>query len=273
MTQSSFDPSLPPGDPRPVVVVAEKGIRIEQEQRALALASDDGVTRHIPLRHIATLVLPVRTEIEFAAIVACARHRIPVIVRDTDGKVVMRIISGESKTDSLRRQLARLTSDYHWPDRFSDWRKAQRARIAAIHRRRQDLSGPLSPRALEKAFVQEMTRHVGKQTTQAAWQHFHGLALREAEQILLTCGLDARDGAWRDDRIDLADELARLLTFQLADRLLIWSIRQQRRANQERLASAIARLFEAHRRRIDNSLRDLVNRLDRWLVGTEGRNP
>ena len=262
-------------DARPVYVMPEADLAIALEDGALCFTQPERADRYIPLRRVSRLIVPETVQMNTEVLCACARRGIPVIVQDDDGESLFRVVGAACGDTGLRQRLLDLTSDPDWVRRMTDWREANRARIA-VHVYRRLHAPPVGsrPGRLATWIEQRAVRLAGREDARTSARHFQAMALARMQQALSVCGLDASDDSWLYDEVDLGQWLGDLLAFQLQplrlgwlQRRKEWSVRNAQPSGPVRHRDLV-RLFERHAGRVDRTVRDLINRLHRWLVET-----
>ena len=262
-----------PGTPRPVYVVAEGDMSIDVQDNALRFRCKHLADGYIPFRHISRMVIEEDVNLDLQVLCECARHGIPVVVYQSDDGVLLRVVGCGGEDMGLRERLLDLTLDINWVRRIHDWRDANRSRIAAIVARR--LRAPAACRqaaSLATWLRQKMATLAEEKTRRITQKTLHACIMSKMQRELQVRGVDACTEAWLHDVCDLAELLSELVLFQIQPLRYKWLTNYAARSNKGRRISEhdmrreITDLFEHHARRIDRTIKDILNRLHRWLV-------
>ncbi len=261
-----------PGDPRPVYVAERPGRVLCHDHGALRVTTPGQADRWVPLRHVSRLVVPEACPLDWPLVVACARRGIPVVVQDQDGGALLRVVGTGWMDTGLRRRLMDLTADIDWAEKLLTWRDANRSRIDAILRRRLKAPARCHTHAGLLQWVAARAEMLaGPAEAHRSQRHLYTFCLARMQETLMAHGIDASGESWLVDDVDLCTVLSDLLAWQLQPlRLGLLKARAHAARAEHRLSPLryrdLVRRFERHHSRVDRTTRDLLNRLNRWLV-------
>ena len=261
-----------PGEPRPVHVADRAGRVLGIDAGALRISTPGEADRWIPLRHVSRIVVGSACRLDWDLVLACARRSIPVVVREDDARVVLRVV-GVGKSDTgLRQRLLDLTADMTWTERLLDWHRAQQRRIDGIVARRLRVPGSHHHAAgLDRWLNEHACRWAGPIEARRSARILRLLCLTRIQEALLAHGLDGGSEALLNDEIDLLALLTDLLARQLEPVRMGILRRRAESGVAGRLPPAMTERqwidrYERHRGRMERTVNDLLNRLHRWLV-------
>lgn len=264
-------------DERPLPAYIEPAVsaQVTLDGPALCVSMPEKADVWLPLRRLSRLVVSEKVQIETAAILACARRGVTIVMHDQDDGVLARMIGCGDDLTGLHQRLMDLTVLPDWRERYQNWLDAQSRRIAMTVTRRTRAPQRLAyrPRLLAEWLQSQAVERVGANIAEQT----HRLYLRHGmvwmQHSLVRLGVDATQRLWREGEPDLAGDLGRLLALRMEPARLGWLEAMGRGGVKRPLRDkAVVRRLERLRPRLERLDLDLVNRLYVWLSETEGLN-
>lgn len=276
MSQTSpFPGDTPP--PRPLHIEPREEARVTIDGPALCIERPDAPESFIPLRRISRIHFSPLVEITTAAILACARRGIVLVLHDQGEDTVARIIGRATELTRLRQRLLDLTEIPHWHNLYEDWKRSTERRICSTLRNRLDSPWGLKsrPHAMRAWIRQQAILIAGPQEAERTRRIFRQQSHAWMQSRLLDHGIGAENELWTIGDPDLARDLAELLALRVETLRIGWLKGRSQAAarNGQPLKPlprrAIVARFEQKQSRIARLGDDLINRLHRWLVEIE----
>lgn len=259
--------------PLPAYIEPAEFAQVTLDGPALCVSMPDQSDAWLPLRRLSRLVVSEKVQIETAAMLACARRGITIVIHDGDDGILARMIGRGDDLTGLRQRLMDLTVLPDWRERYQDWLNAQYRRIAMTVSRRTRAPRRLAyrPRLLVEWLQSQAVERVGPNMAGQTRRLYlrHGLVWMQ--HSLARLGVDGTQALWREGKPDLAGDLGRLLALRMEPARLGWLEAMARAGvNRPLRDKAVVRRLERLRPRLQRFDLDLVNRLYIWLSETEG---
>lgn len=260
--------------PRPVWINSPRATRISLQDGALVIAVTEQAERWLPLPRISRLIANRHAEFTTEALLACAEQGITLVFLDHFGQPLARLMGKHGQRQGMHQRLLDLFNHPDGADRYRDWLRANRHRVAGA---------VLSRMGLDPTFRNHRQARLRLETTAAALgpaqvivdsRHFlHGMAHSWMANHLAQLGLGADSETLQDGYPDLASDLGELLCWHSESlrmgfllRRRLWEQRHHRPARQPLTHKQMTRLWQRNAARMGRAGRDLSNRLHRWLI-------
>jgi hypothetical protein len=267
-------PTPPPTDRRPLYLDPREQARVTLDGPALRIQVPAVADRQVPLRRLSRILATARTEFSTAALLACAERGITVVLTDSDGQVLARILGQPGERQELRQRMLDLMSRADWREQYRGWLYSA-DRFARLEiQRRLKMPAQLHLRGDLLAWInREAERQAPRACAHNSQRWLRQLADAWMLNHLSQLGLGGETEWLLDGWPDLPADLSRILYWHLEPQRLGWLRRRRHWAERQgRLPPPVTRrdltgLFERSGARIGRAGRGISNRLHQWLVG------
>ena len=116
--------------PRPLWLNSSDPTQVTLEDSALVIAVGEQAERWLPLRRVSRIIANRHTEFDTEALLACAEEGITLLFLDHFGRPLARVMGRPGERQGLHQRLVELFDHPDGEDRYRDWLRANRRRVA-----------------------------------------------------------------------------------------------------------------------------------------------
>ncbi len=257
---------------KPLYLNGRTGMSVALDEPALRVNAPGRAITLYPLQRISRVVASGPVEWSTAALLACAERGITVTFLHPDGAMRAYLFGETDQRQDVLHRLRDLLDRPDWQDRYADWYRGMesRARLALIRKLQIDIQGAPSPRQLEMLLAETKQRFVSPTVRRFIDRRLQGLLQALTAELLAEAGLNAYRARCIGGRLDLAQDLVRLLAWDLHLPVLEWLSRPptDRESGPRIDDTELVRLFEGRSEGLRRLARTILNRFHGWLVET-----
>jgi len=259
--------------PRPVWLNSPDATRVTLDDNALVITVGEQAERWLPLARVSRIIANRHAHFSTQALLACAEQGITLLFLDHFGQPLARLMGRPGERQGLHQRLLDLMAHPDGADRYQDWLRANRRRVAASVLARIGLDANFRSHRDARLRLESTAAALGPpQVVVDSRRYLHGIAnawmLHHSSQL----GLGADSEALQDGHPDLASDLGELLCWHSETLRIGFLLRrrlwEQRHGQAQRplTRKQMLRLWQRNGNRMGRAGRDLSNRLHRWLV-------
>ena len=250
---------------KPCYIHGRRGMQISLDGPALSITAPGQSPVLTPLGRVSRVVISGTADCSIAAVLACAERGIAVTFLEQDGTVKAHLFGRHRVKNNLLAHLRSLLDQPDWPDRYQQWFASSASYARKSLCRKLDIpADKWSLQQICNALDCRMEQFVSKRQRRYLQQRLLGLCSNLANDVLHRAGLDAERSRFLEQRLNLPDDFARLLSLSLQLPLLEW-LRHQPSCGRIDDRDVTA-LFERHTRHLEDIARRLTSRLHSFLI-------
>ena len=250
---------------KPCYIQGREGMQIKLDGPALSISSPGQSSVLAPLRRISRVVISGLPECSTSALLACAERGIAVTFLQRDGTIRAHLFGHYRSKNDLFANLRDFLDHPDWPERYQTWLAAAASHARRSLCRKLDLPPDrLSLKQICAALDIQMEQFVNAGQRGYLQRRLRGLCANLVNEVLQQAGLNATRSRYLEQRLDLPDDFANLLSLSLQLSLLDWLSRQS--ADKPINDRDVIAFFERHSQRLERIARHLTCRLHGFLV-------
>ena len=251
---------------RPLYLSAVAGMRVLWVAPALRIHRPGSADRLVPLSRVSRIIQTGVPDWSMDALLACSDRGVTVTFLHEDGRPRGLLVGQRRRAGDLASCISEFLDRADWTESYDNWRRWVWSLAVRSTARRLSLARDRDwSRSAVKAFVDdELEVALGHSVVMSIQRRLLGYCRGLAAAVLTEHGLEAATLRLFDVRLDLVDDLAHLLHWDLQVALLHAARRSQLgRAPCDR---PVVVFFEARAVRLHRLAQGAVNRLHRWLI-------
>lgn len=254
---------------KPLYLNGKPCMTVALDGPALEVAAPGRAASLYPLQRISRIISSGAVTWSTEALLACAERGITVTFLHRDGTIRAYLFGESNLREGLLSRLRDLLDRPDWQERYRDWYRAMESRARRALVKRLGTSAEAVPLSRLEAGIAELKhRYIGPGVCRFLERRLQGLLGGLVAQLLMEAGLSAERIRCLGGRIHLAEDIARLLAWDLHLPILEWL--QQRYRLQGATAriddAELVRLFENRSDRLHRLGHSIMNRLHGYLV-------
>lgn len=254
---------------KPLYLSGKVGMAVTLDGPALQVTVPGRAATLYPLQRISRVITSGPVAWSTEALLACAERGIAVTFLYRDGTTRAYLFGESPLREGLLCRLRDLLDRPDWQERYHDWYRSMESRARRSLARRLNIAAEILPlTGLEANLARLKRRYASPGVCQFLERRLQGLLSGLVAELLTEAGLSAERARSLGGRLYLAEDMVRLLAWDLHLPVLEFLERQHRlQGLAARLDDAeLVRLFESRCERLRRVGRSVLNRLHGWLV-------
>ena len=250
---------------KPCYIYAKEGMRIDLDGPALCIMAPSQSDILVPLRRVSRVIITGCPECSTPALLACAERGITVTFLQYNGTTRAHLFGRSRAKNDLFVHLRDLLDRPDWADQYQLWLDAAASRARRTLCRKLNLKpDSFTLKQICAALECQMDDFVSAGQRRYLQRRLQGLCSNLVNEVLQQAGMNAEYSRCFEQRLNIPNDFAVLLSLSLQLPLIDWLSQQPK---QERINdSDVVVLFEKHSRRLENIARRLTCRLHNFLV-------
>lgn len=239
----------------PLYLEGGQGCQVSWEEPALKCVLPHKAEQYFPLTRVSRVIVMGYCEFETKALLACADYGVTLVFLDERGEVRARLLGKGGERQSFIQRLLDLLASSDGHERYAAWLAAMEKMAVRSTARRLKVADwqVVTVPALRLAVAEDGLFQRG------LWR---GMLYSQVLAVLMSMGLDAKSELLQSVRLDLTNDLTRLISWDFVAPLA--ELQQQGGCPNNN--KAWLAFYQARSERVDALLKATLNRLHIWLV-------
>ncbi|MGZ8136334.1 MAG: CRISPR-associated endonuclease Cas1 [Methylococcaceae bacterium] len=248
---------------RPLYIDGQEGTWVKLDMPALKVTCADRADLLFPLQRISRVVVTGSVCWDTDALLACADQGIAVAFLSDDGELRGRWLGKGGERQTFIQRLADLMTRPDGVELYEDWYDAMERMVvgSAAGKLLRDKQQTVTESEL-RAFFDYQRQALPVLASDRIYAAVRGLLSAQLVQLFQNIGLDAKSELLQERWLDLPNDFAGLLFWDLEIPLLNWLENLDGAPNQQEIVA----FYERRSERIIRLSRGLLNKLHSWLV-------
>ena len=250
---------------KPCYIRAKEGMQIKLDGPALSISAPGQAAVLTPLGRISRIVISGMPECLASVLLACAERGINITFLQHNGAIRAHLFGRSRERNDLFKHLRDLLDRPGWPELYQNWLEAAASRARRALYRKLGLPGDAMPlKKIRAVLDQRIELFVNANQRRYLQRRLRGLCSNLAGEVLQQAGLDAEHSRYIEQRLNIPDDFADLLSLSLQLPLIEWLSRplEKKRIDDRDIVA----LFERHSYRLERIACSLTSRLHGFLV-------
>ena len=250
---------------KPCYIYAKEGMRIGLDGPALCIMTPSQSDILVPLRRVSRVVITGCPECSTSALLACAERGIAVTFLQHNGTTRAHLFGRSKAKNDLFVHLRDLLDRPDWADQYQIWLDAAASRARqTLCRRLKVEPDRFSLKQICAAMECQMDDFVSARQRRYLQRRLQGLCSNLVNEVLQQAGMNAEYSRCFEQRLNIPNDFAGLLSLYLQLPLIDWLSHQPK---QERINdNDVVALFEKHSHRLEDIARRSIARLHNFLM-------